>query len=63
MSSTLYFSIAGIFMTLYVITSLGVIAGLPDWTHQICTILFAGAAFLGVRKKKQEQENQKNNLP
>jgi type III secretory pathway component EscV len=55
MTSKAYFSIAGIFIAFYILASLGVIAGLPEWVHQACTVVFAGAVFLGVRKKKQEQ--------
>jgi type III secretory pathway component EscV len=55
MTSKAYFSISGIFIALYVLTSFGEIVGLPGWVHQACTVVFAGAAFLGVRKKKQEQ--------
>jgi type III secretory pathway component EscV len=58
MTSKAYLSIAGIFIALYILTSLGVIVGLPEWVHQACTVVFAGAAFLGVRKKKREQVSQ-----
>lgn len=54
MTSKKYGIIAGIFVALYVVTSLGVIAGLPDWVHQICTVIFAGAAFLAYKQKKIE---------
>jgi hypothetical protein len=54
MNSKQYFIIAGIFITLYIFTSFGVIAGLPNWVHQVCTLIFAGAVFLGIRRKKQE---------
>jgi hypothetical protein len=54
MTSKAYFKIAGIFMVLYIITTFGVIVGLSDWAHRICTVIFAGAAFLGVRQKKIE---------
>jgi len=55
MTSKAYFGIAGIFITLYILTSFGVVAGLPEWVHQVCTLIFAGAAILGLRKKKHEQ--------
>jgi type III secretory pathway component EscV len=55
MNSKQYFIIAGIFITLYILTSLGVVAGLPEWVHQVCTVIFAGAVLLGVRKRKAEQ--------
>jgi hypothetical protein len=54
MTSKQYFSISGIFITLYIVTSFGEIIGLPGWVHQICTVIFAGAALLGVRKRKEE---------
>jgi hypothetical protein len=55
MTSKTYFSIAGVFIALYLLTSFGVVAGLPDWVHQVCTLAFAGAVFLGLKQKKQEQ--------
>jgi hypothetical protein len=55
MTSKTYFTIAGIFMALYILTTFGVAVGLPEWMHQICTIVFAGATFLGVMKKKREK--------
>jgi type III secretory pathway component EscV len=55
MNSKQYFIIAGIFITHYILTSLGVVAGLPEWVHQVCTVIFAGAVLLGVRKRKAEQ--------
>jgi hypothetical protein len=57
MTSKIYFLIAGIFIGLYVLTTLGVIIGLPDSIHQYCTIIFAGATFLGIRQKKKENSN------
>ena len=57
MTSKRYFTIAGIFIALYIVTSLGVIAGLPEWVHQICTVIFAASVFLGVRQKKKESQN------
>jgi hypothetical protein len=55
MNSKQYFIIASIFMFLYLLTSFGVIAGLSEWVHQVCTLIFAGAVFLGIRRKKQEK--------
>ena len=54
MSSKAYFTLAGVFIACYLLTSFGVIAGLPEWLHQVCTVLFAAAVLLGVRKKKEE---------
>lgn len=54
MTSKTYFLIGSIFMGLYVLTSLAVMVGVPEWAHQVCTIVFAGAIFLGIKKKKQE---------
>ena len=54
MTSKTYFLIGGIFLGLYVLTTFAVVAGVPEWAHQVCTIVFAGAFFLGVKKKKQE---------
>jgi type III secretory pathway component EscV len=55
MTSKAYFTVSGIFIALYILTSFGVLVGLPEGVHQFCTVVFAGAAFLGWRKKKQEQ--------
>ncbi len=55
-TSKTYFKISGIFITLYLISIFGVIIGLPDWVHQVCTVVFATAAFLGVRQRKKEQQ-------
>ncbi|MGY3087020.1 type III secretory pathway component EscV [Hymenobacter sp. UYAg731] len=57
MTSKGYFTLTGIFIALYILSSFGVIAGLPDWLHQLCTLIFAAAAFLGVRQKKKEELN------
>jgi len=54
MTSKTYFTLTGVFIACYLLTSFGVIAGLPEWLHQVCTFLFAGAVLLGVRKKKEE---------
>ena len=54
MTSKTYFIIGSIFMGLYVLTSFAVMVGVPEWAHQVCTIVFAGAIFLGIKKKKQE---------
>lgn len=54
MTSKTYFTLTGVFIVCYLLTSFGVIAGLPEWLHQVCTFLFAGAVLLGVRKKKEE---------
>jgi hypothetical protein len=54
MTSKTYFTLAGVFITGYLLASFGVIAGLSDWVHQVCTLLFAGAVLLGIRKKKEE---------
>jgi type III secretory pathway component EscV len=43
-----------VFIAAYLLASFGVIAGLPDWVHQVCTLLFAGAVLLDIRKKKEE---------
>jgi type III secretory pathway component EscV len=59
MTSKKYFTIACVFMALYIVSSLGVIAGLPDWVHQICTVVFAGAIFLYIRQKKIENLSDK----
>lgn len=59
MTSKTYFLIAGIFIAIYIVSSFGVIAGLPDWVHQVSTVIFAGAVFLGARKKKEETTNNK----
>jgi hypothetical protein len=55
MTSKAYFKVSGIFVALYILTSFGVMAGLPEGVHRVCTLIFAGAAFLGWRKKKQEE--------
>lgn len=57
MTSKEYFNITKIFMLLYIITTLGVIIGIPDWIHQCCTVIFVGALWLEFRKKKQENEH------
>jgi hypothetical protein len=54
MTSKTYFRIATIFIVLYIVTSFGVVAGLPDWVHQVCTLIFVGAIVLGLRQKKLE---------
>ena len=54
MTSKTYFTLAGVFIAAYLLASFGVIAGLPDWVHQVCTLLFAGAVLLGIQKKKEE---------
>ena len=54
MTSRTYFLIGSIFLGLYVLTTFAVVVGVPEWAHQVCTIVFAGAVFLGVKKKKQE---------
>ena len=54
MTSKTYFLIGSIFLGLYVLTTFAVVVGVPEWAHQVCTIVFAGAVFLGVKKKKQE---------
>ncbi len=58
MTAKTYFTIAGVFIALYIITTLGVIVGMPDWVHQVCTVVFATSAFLGLRQKKKESQNQ-----
>jgi hypothetical protein len=55
MTSKAYFTVSGIFIALYILTTFGVLVGLPEGVHQVCTLLFAGAAFLGWRKKRQEE--------
>jgi hypothetical protein len=55
MTSKAYFKVSGIFVALYILTSFGVMAGLPEGVHRVCTLIFAGAAFLGWRKKTQEE--------
>ena len=55
MTSKSYFAIAGFFIALYVVASLGVAAGLPDWVHQVCTIVFALAVYLGLKEQKKEK--------
>ena len=54
MSSKTYFTIGTLFIVLYVLTSFDVAAGLPEWGHQVCTVVFVFAFFLGLKKKKQE---------
>jgi uncharacterized membrane protein YhdT len=54
MTSKTYFTIATIFIALYIGTSFGGIVGLPDWVHQVCTLLFVSATVLGLRQKKLE---------
>lgn len=56
MNSKIYFSIAGVFIALYIITSLGVTIGLPDGFHRVFTLLFALFVFLGVTQQKKEKE-------
>ena len=54
MTSRTCFAIGTLFIILYVLTSFGVVAGVPEWVHQVCTVGFAVAIFLGLKKKKQE---------
>jgi hypothetical protein len=54
MTSKKYSIIASVFMAFYIVTSLGTSAGLPDWIHQLCTIVFASSVFLGYREKRKE---------
>ena len=56
MSSKAYFTIAIVFIVLYVVTSFAVIKGFPEWVHQVCTVVFAVAAFLGYRQRKRERD-------
>jgi hypothetical protein len=39
MTSKAYFIVSGIFMALYILTSFGVMAGLPEGVHQVCDLL------------------------
>ena len=55
LTSKIYFTLTGVFITGYLLASFGVIAGLSDWVHQVCTLLFAGAVLLGIQKKKKER--------
>ena len=55
MSSKGYFTIAGVFIVIYIIASFAVISGLPDWLHKVATVIFAGAILLGLRAKKKEK--------
>ena len=57
MNSKIYFSIAGVFIALYVLTSLGVIVGLPEGVHRVFTVLFVLFVFVGLNQKKHEKEN------
>jgi uncharacterized membrane protein YhdT len=54
MTSKTYFSIAGVFIFLYIITSFDKIIGFPEWIRQFCIIVFAITAYLGYQKKKSE---------
>lgn len=54
MTSKTYFAIGTLFIILYVLTSFGEAVGIPGWVHQVCTVVFAVAIFLGLKKKKQE---------
>ena len=60
MTSKKYFTIAGVFVALYIIASLGVIVGIPEWVHQFSSITFVAATFLGLREKKKEKHIEKN---
>ncbi len=57
MTSKFYFKVVIIFIILYIVTSIGVIWGIPDWVHQVCSIAFVFATFLGLRQKKKERKN------
>lgn len=54
MTSKTHFAIGALFIVLYVLTTFGVVAGVPEWVHQVCTVVFVVAFFLGLKKKKQE---------
>jgi type III secretory pathway component EscV len=56
MTSKTFFTIGKIFLFAYIVTTLGVLIGFPEWLHQICTVIFAGAFLLGWLQKKKEKQ-------
>jgi hypothetical protein len=56
MTSKTCFTIAIAFIVLYIISSFGVVGGLPDWVHRVCTIGFVSMIFIGFRQKKKENK-------
>jgi uncharacterized protein (DUF983 family) len=59
MTSKAYFTIAGIFVIAYIVFSFTDILGVPSWIHQVCTVIFAAATFLGLQQKKKEKQSEK----
>jgi type III secretory pathway component EscV len=57
MTSKAYFKIGTVFLIAYIITTLGVLIGFPEWLHQLCTVIFAGAFLLGWLQKKKENND------
>ena len=57
MTSKRYFSLAGLFIILFILTSFGDIFNLPVWIHWLTTIGLAVSVFLGMKKKKEESKN------
>tara|TARA_B100000965_G_C19346804_1_gene649934 strand:- start:56 stop:241 length:186 start_codon:yes stop_codon:yes gene_type:complete len=58
MTSKNYFTIAGIFLILFILTSIADIFSLPVWIHWLTTIGLAVFAFLGLNKKKEEAKKE-----
>jgi type III secretory pathway component EscV len=56
MTSKTFFKIGKISLVGYIVTTLGVLIGFPEWLHQICTIIFAVAFLLGWLQKKKENQ-------
>ncbi len=60
MTSKKYFTLAVICIISYIISSFGVVSGVPDWVPRVCTIGFVSMIFLGYKRKKKE--NKEDNL-
>ena len=55
MTSKTYFLIGSIFLGMYVLTTFAVLVGVPEWAHQVCTIVFAGALFSRELKRRSKK--------
>jgi hypothetical protein len=56
MTSKAYFTLATVFVALYLGTALGTAAGLPEWVHDACTLGLAVAIALGLWQRRREQQ-------
>ena len=60
MTSKTHFAIGALFIVLYVLTTFGVVAGVPEWVHQVCTVVFVVAFFLGLKKRSKRTWSNEN---